>query len=476
MPLPPDLPQELVDHIVRFLFKDKRALQACTHVCRRWLHTSRSHLFYQLNVFTSQWYFGLPTFLVTLQNYPNIIYYVKALKIAKHALAGPLPSGGAYQHSIDARIVTEVLSVMVNLHTLIIEDLRLYEQVPWEASLPVSSQPRRSQFQLKKLIINHCLLCVERLPSPKVQALLSLLDAFDGIEELSIKRTTLWEVPHPINAPISQTPGRPLRIRYLSVEFGSYSPSSTFLETLLEVLDPSYLRSITFRCESNEDAGNIGSFLSHTPNLRRLHIDVGCIWGHEGEPSYLDGERKLIDIVCELFLKSFFFQVYDQTVWAKLNVSSCTSLQSLVIDFSLSRIESAHGRDLASWDTVFSILSTAPPSLRSISLVGTFIHRPYGDWLHIRFELGHLRTLLYRIPLLDSVLFKLTEWPRTQMPVCGEQIVRRELGWLDERGILKVPSTDRVYPYVAVPVVPTRSSRPGVLFRWLAKLSHRRVS
>lgn len=168
--------------------------------------------------------------------------------------------------------------------------------------------------------------------------------------------------------------------------------------------------------------------------------------------------------------------MYDQSEWEKLNVSSCPSLQSLTIDFSLSRIESAHGRDSASWDTVFSILSTAPPSLRSVTLSGTSIHRPYDDGLLISIDWDRLRTLLRRFHLLDSVLFKLTEWPRTQMPVCGERIVRRELGWLDERGILKVPSTDRVYPYVAVPVVPTRSFRRGVLFRWLAKLSHRKVS
>lgn len=310
MTLPPHLPQELVDQIVGFLRRDKRALQSCTLVCRSWLHTSRSHLFYELNVFTNQWYFGLPTFLIALQSCPDIIYYVKSLKIAKHASSGPLSSGGAYQHSIDARIVMEVLSVMVNLHTLVIEDLRLYEQVPWEAPIPSSPLPRRSPFQLKKLVVNHCLLCVERVSSRKAQPLLSLLNAFDEIEELSIKRTTLWEVPHPISAPISQIIGQALRARYLEVDFGSYSPSSIFLDTLLEVLDPSHLRSITFRCENNEDGGNIGAFLSHTPNLRRLHIDVGCIWGHEGEPSYLDGEHYVVDFVrryvVQLVLISFF--------------------------------------------------------------------------------------------------------------------------------------------------------------------------
>lgn len=64
--------------------------------------------------------------------------------------------------------------------------------------------------------------------------------------------------------------------------------------TLDQVLDTSTLQYADFQCEGNQDAELIGAFLCNSPKLRRLHIDVGAIWGSDGESTYSEGMYFLI--------------------------------------------------------------------------------------------------------------------------------------------------------------------------------------
>jgi hypothetical protein len=41
----PEFPAELTDRIIDFLHSDKRALAACSLVCKSWIPASRCHLF-----------------------------------------------------------------------------------------------------------------------------------------------------------------------------------------------------------------------------------------------------------------------------------------------------------------------------------------------------------------------------------------------------------------------------------------------
>ena len=63
----------------------------------------------------------------------------------------------------------------------------------------------------------------------------------------------------------------------------------------------------------------------------------------------------------------------------------------------------------------------------------------YDDTLLTRVDWERLRFLLYLLASLNSVLLEIMRLPWSPMPESGAQIIKQELGWLDERGILEVP-------------------------------------
>jgi hypothetical protein len=48
------LPLEITDRIIDFLHDDRKALYTCRLVCREWIHSSRTHLFWAINLSTNR--------------------------------------------------------------------------------------------------------------------------------------------------------------------------------------------------------------------------------------------------------------------------------------------------------------------------------------------------------------------------------------------------------------------------------------
>jgi hypothetical protein len=79
------LPQEITDHIIDFLHDDREALYACSLVCRKWVPSSRTHLFWAVRSS------GTPTFSRLLEFTPQIGLYVRDLSVYYDAAREVVP-------------------------------------------------------------------------------------------------------------------------------------------------------------------------------------------------------------------------------------------------------------------------------------------------------------------------------------------------------------------------------------------------
>ena len=307
----PHLPQEIIDEIIGNLHGDKNSLRACTFVCRNWLYASQTHLFYQLDVFVGRWYFGIPTFLMTIQEYPGIIPFVKSVRFdnGNSYMRTHLPgTSGPYQFVVDARVIEDILFVLYNLHTLIIHELWIQEQVPWEVPIPIS-QSRPVRRELKELVLEGCKVHFRKSP-PRVQRvnpLLDVLNTFQRIDKLSILG--------PLHLPDDLDHPSTLQSIYPQLQIGSFTMTSgpylnprartTFWSPFLQIVNASSISAFMYACIENEDAKLLTSSLSHLPNLRRFHINVGSIWGFEDIPMRTD---------CKLSFPSARFTQVSNTI------------------------------------------------------------------------------------------------------------------------------------------------------------------
>ncbi|KZT07144.1 uncharacterized protein LAESUDRAFT_713654 [Laetiporus sulphureus 93-53] len=82
------LPPEICDHIIDYLWNDRRALAACNLVCRAWLPATRTHIFNRIrlpNKVTSA------RFRQLLAESPYIARHVRALSIRRSSRSAGLP-------------------------------------------------------------------------------------------------------------------------------------------------------------------------------------------------------------------------------------------------------------------------------------------------------------------------------------------------------------------------------------------------
>ncbi|OCH94035.1 hypothetical protein OBBRIDRAFT_723682, partial [Obba rivulosa] len=71
-----ELPPELTDRIIDFLYGDKYTLAACGLVCRAWVPASRFHLFHSVRLRTKRQYLR---WLFVLTSSRHIGHYVRKL-------------------------------------------------------------------------------------------------------------------------------------------------------------------------------------------------------------------------------------------------------------------------------------------------------------------------------------------------------------------------------------------------------------
>ncbi len=126
---------------------------------------------------------------------------------------------------------------------------------------------------------------------------------------------------------------------------------------------------------------------------------------------------------------------YDQSAWTQLNLSSCQSLRTLLIQFHPSNPKRAPP---LFWEIIFNVLSTAPILLSSLSLIGSHFATSY-DVLLSNIDWERLKDHLKRLPSLELIVFDLMKWPGSHLPASKAAFVRHKLSWWDEKGVLKIP-------------------------------------
>ncbi|KAI1791706.1 hypothetical protein LXA43DRAFT_1010151 [Ganoderma leucocontextum] len=102
--MPPNLPQELIDEAIDYLWNDTKALAACALACHACLHSARTHLFHDQRLIGAKSCSRFETFL---EDYPDVAKYIRKLCITE-------PSSSAYAQDW----VNRVPAIVVKLEKL----------------------------------------------------------------------------------------------------------------------------------------------------------------------------------------------------------------------------------------------------------------------------------------------------------------------------------------------------------------------
>ncbi|KAM5532940.1 hypothetical protein V8D89_013406 [Ganoderma adspersum] len=76
----PNLPQELIDEAIDYLWNDAKALAACALACHACLHSAQTHLFHDQQLIGSKSCSRFETFL---EDYPDLTKYIRKLSVTE---------------------------------------------------------------------------------------------------------------------------------------------------------------------------------------------------------------------------------------------------------------------------------------------------------------------------------------------------------------------------------------------------------
>jgi hypothetical protein len=114
------LPPELIEHIIDYLYWSQKDLQACALVCKAWLPSTRFHLFYKFSCYLGypKTYPSYSRLYDIIQKLPHISLYFKEFKCYVDLAKGDLP---------DRYVVKTLLPQLIRSFT----NLRMLEIVHW---------------------------------------------------------------------------------------------------------------------------------------------------------------------------------------------------------------------------------------------------------------------------------------------------------------------------------------------------------
>ena len=231
----PQLPHELSDHIIDFLYDDGLALSACSLTCRAFLAVARYHRF------SVTWVWGrLGPFIVLLDSSPEIAPFIKTLRL--DGIAYPL------RRRVDPMALLATLNRLPALRYLGLRHLEL------DAPLVQALSDDASFKNLKGLDLDRCLfdslddlICVIRTPSLEHLSVqepdypdnelgeTTLPPAISSLEVSGLWNEKTVKIAKWLTTSTSQTPIRKLR-SYITSNFEAES-IAPILQTLGEALE-----------------------------------------------------------------------------------------------------------------------------------------------------------------------------------------------------------------------------------------------
>lgn len=261
----PDLPTELTDAIIDQLHDDRKALVNCSVVCRRWMKSSRYHLFDKVIVRGEKPGSGFTSFLAFLDATPVIHGYIRSLTFRVTAN----PTGKASElRSIGPYTLVFILKILPALRTLV------FENITWNRHLlagpdghaidwPPSPRPLDS-FTLSHVVTDE----------PRAFRLSNLVDlvwAFGPLRRLNLINLV---VEFDSSTSVPQWPDY-LHLEEFFVQsnyarVGDPSPLAPISEVLSK-----HLRKVDLACGSDDEAPLVGQLIRFVgPTLQELRLNM----------------------------------------------------------------------------------------------------------------------------------------------------------------------------------------------------------
>ena len=288
----PDIPQEVVHHIVSLLYSDKHTLKNCSLVSKRWLHPSRVYLFESVRIRDST---GLTEFLAFLATTGHINYVRRLFVSGIEAVdTNRIPPRESLVYAISLReasygdcddttdLTPKQLSYLLT-HLPVLRHLELEKFVlrkyygPPDPEVDIRTSPK--QHSLQTLEFRSCVF-------GSAESLFGILSLFRELEELSFNNqshfTTLLAVskePIPdLWAP--QLSLNPLKVTSLSFAFSPMLDSlDAVTNATVQFLDQDAIRSLVilnWGCTNYPVVRDLLRGMS--PSLCSLTLDLTCLF------------------------------------------------------------------------------------------------------------------------------------------------------------------------------------------------------
>ncbi|OSD03568.1 hypothetical protein PYCCODRAFT_1466940 [Trametes coccinea BRFM310] len=390
----PQVPLELTDYIIDFLYKDARTLASCAVVCRAWTPASRFHLFRSIvlqdHTFTS-------SFQRLLRLSPDLGYYVRELTIAKFVTASEVfvPAKPPTPSINDA--LPEVFRQLPHLRSLTLAHMDLKSVT----DLSALHHPT-----LSSLSLSYCQFA-------DFADLVDLANAFPRLADLAIAGLTWVSESRP------PTPRAIPSLRRLAL--GRDTDSERLFDWFVAAGLHESVTHLEARCASERDTDLVGPFVKLAgPVLRELDLD----WSFTG----------------------------DKTIGLPVTMSlaGCAALDSLRLQFPihysttlpwvvalLETIDSAAAAAAAAVVSAspHSAPCSAPATVRTLA----FEVRLLGSVDALDWDgLNKVLTTAPSYRALDAFRIGVNLWPGVHKDVAEvEGVVRERLAPLEKKGILR---------------------------------------
>ncbi|KAH8088993.1 hypothetical protein BXZ70DRAFT_1042373 [Cristinia sonorae] len=373
------VPQELVDIVIDNLHDDKHALKTCSLVAPHWLHSSRLHLWHDLDVAVSEQPRSFHAFDEFLKTAPVIGSYVRNVRF-QHGrtvvlepfaffTAGPRP-----QSRIAADHLASILAKLPRLKSLLLDTVSIG-----------GSDTHRLQTSLRPYQLHSVTLTNVRIEQSDYAGkyLFDIFTLFSRVKHLRLRNLSTSFFPDPFRPFRLDAIGPSVDPHRLHVESLALDMSITtreYADVIHRSLDCNQLSSLSATCMQIDELPLVGRII-HDAAATLTHFEFNL-------------RNSIVD------------DMPTRSDWRELHLSTCTALTSLVLHFTLEGYPGSAPISQAIWTQVVDLLNTLPSAspLASLSFNIVFLGDSEDEQLG-SLDWGGFREALRRFYKLTSMEF-----------------------------------------------------------------------
>ncbi|EMD42170.1 hypothetical protein CERSUDRAFT_79767 [Gelatoporia subvermispora B] len=247
----PNIPPELSDYIVDFLYNDPASLRACSLTCRAWVPTARLHLLEKVTLLTPRM---CASFDRLMEASPNLGAYVQEFNVAKLTMTGMSAQDTAAALTMAEHVLPRIFTHLSNVRSFSVSCLDA------DVAIIISLAQHPS---VSELILEYC-------QFPSFGDFVDLFHSFPQLRNLTMRGVT-WR---------SKELGpraRPEPPRLQSVELGKDMDMSTLTRWMVEESLHRDVESLSIACVTEDDVIAAEPFLEALgPALKNLEFHWFC--------------------------------------------------------------------------------------------------------------------------------------------------------------------------------------------------------